>query len=285
MERRERTARLKDLLSRRIVVVDGAMGTTLQSASLEAADFGGPRLEGCNENLVATRPDVIEAAHRAFLEAGADVIETNSFGAAPVVLEEYGLARDTVELNRTAAQLARRCADQASTPERTRWVAGSMGPTTKSLSVTGGISWEALADGFRLQALGLIRGGADFLVVETAQDTLNIKAAMEGIDRAAAELDTAIEVAVQGTVETSGTLLAGQDVEALYVSLQHRELLWIGLNCATGPEFMTDHIRSLSRASLWPVSPMQDFPTRMAITTRPPRPWHPSFKSSPGRAG
>ena len=129
-----------------------------------------------------------------------------------------------------------------------------MGPTTKTISVTGGVTFEELADSYHTQAAGLIEGGADVLLLETGQDTLNIKAGLEGIDRAFAELGREIPVAVQGTVEPMGTLLAGQDVEALYVSLAHRELLWIGINCATGPAFMTDHIRTLASISRFPVS-------------------------------
>ena len=252
--RAERVAALKRLLNERIVVVDGAMGTSLQACELTAEDFGGAEYEGCNEYLVVTRPDVIRRVHREFLEAGADIIETDTFGSTPVVLAEYGLEDRARELSRRAAEIARDAAQRLSTAERPRFVAGSMGPTTKTISVTGGITWEELAESFREQAEGLIEGGSDFLLVETSQDTLNIKAALEGIDRANAALGTNVAVAVQGTVETMGTLLAGQDVEALYVSLAHRDLLWIGLNCATGPDFMTDHIRTLSALSRFPVA-------------------------------
>jgi 5-methyltetrahydrofolate--homocysteine methyltransferase len=245
---------IEALLKERILVVDGAMGTTLQSCELTAEDFGGAEYEGCNEHLVLTRPDVIEGVHRSFLEAGADIIETDSFGSTPIVLAEYGLADKAREISRISAELARRAADAFSTAEHPRFVAGSIGPTTKTISVTGGVTWEELAASFHEQALGLIEGGVDLLLVETAQDTLNIKAALEAIDRANAELGTDVPVAVQGTVETMGTLLAGQDVEALYVSLAHRDLLWIGLNCATGPDFMTDHIRTLAAISRFPVA-------------------------------
>ncbi|HET9061647.1 MAG TPA: homocysteine S-methyltransferase family protein, partial [Candidatus Binatia bacterium] len=246
--------RIESLLKDRILVVDGAMGTTLQSCDLTAEDFGGAQYEGCNEHLVLTRPDVIERVHRSFLEAGADIVETDSFGSTPIVLAEYGLADRAREISRVSAKIARRAADAFSTPDRPRFVAGSIGPTTKTISVTGGVTWDELAASFEAQALGLIEGGVDFLLVETAQDTLNIKAALEGIDRANAALGTDVPVAVQGTVETMGTLLAGQDVEALYVSLEHRNLLWIGLNCATGPDFMTDHIRTLAQISKFPIA-------------------------------
>jgi 5-methyltetrahydrofolate--homocysteine methyltransferase len=249
-----KSEQLKKLLAERILCLDGAMGTSLQNLDLTIDDFGGPALEGCNENLVLTRPDVIEGVHRSFLEAGADIVETDTFGSTPLVLAEYGLEDRAREISRIATEIARKAVDAFSTDQRPRFVAGSIGPTTKTISVTGGVTWDELVDSFRIQALGLIEGGSDFLLVETSQDTINIKAALEGIDRANAELGTALEVAVQGTVETMGTLLAGQDVEALYVSLAHRNLLWIGLNCATGPDFMTDHLRTLAELSRFPVA-------------------------------
>jgi 5-methyltetrahydrofolate--homocysteine methyltransferase len=245
---------LKSALAQRLLVIDGAMGTAIQNKDLGPDDFGGPEYEGCNEYLTVTRPDVIEDIHRSYLDAGADIIETNTFGSTPVVLAEYGLAHEARRLNRDAAIIARRVADAASTPDKTRFVAGSMGPTTKTISVTGGITFEELAADYHTQAVGLIEGGVDLLLLETSQDTLNVKAGLEGIDRAFVELGQEIPVAVQGTVEPMGTLLAGQDVEAFYTSLAHRDLLWIGLNCATGPTFMTDHIRSLAALSRFPVA-------------------------------
>lgn len=254
MDSSERTSALKAALSERILVVDGAMGTAIQGYDLGPEDFGGAEYEGCNENLVFTRPDVIEAVHRGHLAAGADIIETDTFGSTSIVLAEYDLAHEARRLNQAAAALARRIAAEFSSPEKPRFVAGSMGPTTKSISVTGGVTFEELAASYHVQAAGLIEGGADVLLLETGQDTINIKAGLEGIDRAFAELGREIPVAVQGTVEPMGTLLAGQDVEALYVSLAHRDLLWIGINCATGPAFMTDHIRTLASISRFPVA-------------------------------
>ena len=245
---------LKSALGKRLLVIDGAMGTAIQNRNLGPDDFGGPEYEGCNEYLTVTRPTVIEDIHRSYLEAGADIIETNTFGSTPVVLAEYDLAQEARRLNREAASLARRTADDISTPGKPRFVAGSMGPTTKTISVTGGITFEELADGYHIQAAGLIEGGVDLLLLETSQDTLNVKAGLEGIDRAYAELGQKVPVAIQGTVEPMGTLLAGQDVEAFYTSLSHRDLLWIGLNCATGPSFMTDHIRTLASLSKFPVA-------------------------------
>jgi len=248
------TDELKSALSQRLLVIDGAMGTAIQAYNLGPDDFGGAEYEGCNEYLTVTRPDVIEGIHRSYLDAGADIIETNTFGSTPVVLAEYELGHEARRLNREAALLARRAADAASTPDKPRFVAGSMGPTTKTISVTGGITFEELAGDYHIQAAGLIEGGVDLLLLETSQDTLNVKAGLEGIDRAFAELGREVPVAVQGTVEPMGTLLAGQDVEAFYTSLAHRDLLWIGLNCATGPSFMTDHIRTLASLSKFPVA-------------------------------
>ncbi|MEW6324214.1 MAG: methionine synthase [Nitrospirota bacterium] len=239
-------ARLRELLNRRILVIDGAMGTQLQARNLTAADFGGAAYEGCNEYLNLTRPDVVREIHAAYLAAGADIVETNTFGGTPVVLAEYNLQDKTLEINRAGARLAREAADAASTPGRPRFVAGAMGPTTKTLSVTGGVAFDQLTEAFYLQAKGLIDGGADLLLLETAQDTLNLKAAIIGLRRAQEELDTALPLMVSGTIEPMGTMLAGQGVEALYTSLEHAGLFSIGLNCATGPEFMTDHLRSLA---------------------------------------
>ncbi len=254
MDNTHRIDALKSSLKERILIIDGAMGTSIQDRGLGPDDFGGLAYEGCNEYLVVTRPDVIEGIHQEFLDAGADIIETNTFGATSVVLEEYGLAHEAKRLNREAAQLARRAADEAGRAGKLRFVAGSMGPTTKTISVTGGVTFEALAGAYRQQAAGLMEGGADLLLLETGQDTLNIKAGLEGIDLAFSELGRSIPVAVQGTIEPMGTLLAGQDAEAFYTSLAHRDLLWIGLNCATGPEFMTDHIRTLAGLSRFPVA-------------------------------
>ncbi|BCS51746.1 methionine synthase [Geobacter sp. SVR] len=245
-------------LSRRILVIDGAMGTQLQARELTAADFGGPDYEGCNEHLVLTRPDVIEEVHRDYLAAGADIIETDSFGATSIVLAEYGLEAKVHEINRRAAEIARTACDSFATPERPRWVAGSMGPTTRTISVTGGVTFDQLAQAFREQALGLLAGGVDLLLLETAQDTLNLKAAAEGIRLAFDEAGQRVPLMISGTIEATGTMLAGQGVEALYASVAHLEdslgLISIGLNCATGPEFMTDHLRTLSAAAACCVS-------------------------------
>ncbi len=240
---------LRRALEGRILVLDGAMGTMIQRRTLQAADFGGPAHEGCNEHLVLTRPDVIADIHRAYLAAGADIIETNTFGGTPMVLREYGLAEKAAEINQAAAALAREQAQAFETPDRPRFVAGSMGPTTRSLSVTGGATFAQLAESFEEQAVALVRGGADFLLLETCQDTLNIKAALAGVRRASLQLGGEIPTALSVTIETGGTMLAGQTVEALAVSVRGAPLLYLGLNCASGPSQMAPYLAAL--ASCW----------------------------------
>src|SRR5262249_7519078 len=165
MERETRTKLLEELLVERILVLDGAMGTAIQARHLTADDFGGVHLEGCNENLVLTRPDVILDIHRGYLEVGADIIEPNTFGGTPIVLAEYGLEKQVRQLNKTSAQLARQAADELSTSSKPRFVAGSMGPTTKAISVTGGVTFDQLISVFHDQAEGLVAGGVDILLV------------------------------------------------------------------------------------------------------------------------
>jgi 5-methyltetrahydrofolate--homocysteine methyltransferase len=237
---------LSELLRERILVFDGAMGTQIQARKLTAEDFGGSELEGCNENLVATRPDVVREIHEAYFAAGADVVETDSFGGTPLVLGEYGLQERALELNRLAASVARDAAAAFEKPGRPRLVAGSMGPTTKTLSVTGGITFDEMVGHYAVQAEGLLLGGADLLLVETCLDTGNAKAALVAIQGALRKLGLRVPVMVSGTIENFGTMLAGQAVDALHASMEHAELLSIGLNCSTGPAFMTDHIRTLS---------------------------------------
>lgn len=241
------------LLRERILLFDGAMGTSIQDLHLDAAAFGGHEYEGCNENLVMTAPQFIADIHTGFLQAGSDIIETNTFGATRIVLAEYGLEDKAPAINQAAAEIARQVADRHSTPAKPRFVAGSMGPTTKTISVTGGATFGEMRAAYAEQAQGLVRGHVDLLILETAQDALNLKAGLLGIDEAFSGLGRRVPVVVCGTIETMGTTLAGQGVEALYVSLAHRELLAIGLNCATGPDFMTDHLRTLARLSRFPV--------------------------------
>src|SRR5271166_1509071 len=237
---------LRGLLIERILVLDGALGTMLQQRNLTATDFGGTALEGCNENLVRTRPDVVLDIHRKYFEAGSDIVETNSFGSTPLVLAEYGLAKDAHFLSKKSAELARQAADEFSTPAKPRFVAGSMGPTTKAITVTGGVTFAGLLDSYYVQAKGLVEGGSDLLLIETSQDTRNIKAAILAIQKYSKAIGVPIPYVISVTIEPMGTMLAGQTVEAMWASLRHAHPLAFGMNCATGPEFMTDHIRTLS---------------------------------------
>jgi 5-methyltetrahydrofolate--homocysteine methyltransferase len=243
----DRSNELIALMHERILVLDGAMGTMLQQCNLGAEDFGGTELEGCNEHLVFSRPDVVLDLHRRYLEAGADIIETDTFGGTPVVLAEYGLAMRTRELNQRAAELAVSAARELSTGGRPRFVAGSMGPTTKAISITGGITFDELVAGFTEQATGLLEGGVDLFAVETCQDTRNTKAALIAIERVCRSAAISRPVIVSVTIELNGTMLGGQTAEAFAASIEHVRPLAVGLNCATGPEFMTDHLRSVHK--------------------------------------
>jgi 5-methyltetrahydrofolate--homocysteine methyltransferase len=235
-------SRLREAVTQRILVLDGAMGTMIQGAGLVAADFGGAQYEGCNEYLNLTRPDVIRSIHAAYFEAGADLVSTNTFGCAPYVLGEYGLAERAYEITLAAGRLAREVAGG-------RFVIGAMGPSTRSISVTRNVTFDEVRAAYALQAAALIAGGVDALLLETAQDTLNVKAAALGVRAAMREAGVDLPLMISGTIEPMGTMLAGQGVEALYVALEHLDLFSIGLNCATGPEFMTDHLRSLAAMS------------------------------------
>lgn len=252
---KDRSDLLCRALGERILVIDGAVGTELQAAGLGPDDFGGEAFEGCNEYLNLTRPDVIRAVHAAYLEAGADIITTNTFGSSELVLAEYPpLHEQAALITRRGAELARAVAAAYSTPERPRFVAGSMGPTTRAISVTGGVSFQQLVRTYRAQAEALLAGGVDYLLLETCQDTRNVKAGLIGIGQAYAAAGRRAPAAVSGTIEAMGTTLAGQSVEALITSLEHAELLYFGLNCATGPDFMTDHLRAASELARLPLA-------------------------------
>ena len=238
---------------RPVLVFDGATGTSLQQLDLDADDFGGPALEGCNENLVFTRPDAVQAVHRQFLEVGADVIETDTFGAASIVLAEYGLEDQAFEINKRAAQLARQIADEYSSAAKPRFVAGSIGPTTK-LPTLGHIDFDTMKASFRQQAFGLLAGDIDLFIVETCQDVLQIKAALQGIEEAMAAAASRRPVMVSVTMETTGTMLVGSDMAAVVAILEPFRIDVLGLNCATGPEQMKEHIRYLSEHSPFVVS-------------------------------
>jgi len=236
-----------------VLVFDGATGTSLQQMDLSAEDFGGAALEGCNENLVFTRPDAVQAVHRLFLDAGCDVIETDTFGAASTVLAEYDLQDQAFAINKRAAELAREMAEAYSTPEKPRFVAGSMGPTTK-LPTLGHIDFDELRDAFAEQAEGLLAGDVDLFIVETCQDVLQIKAALQGVEQAFAKTGQRRPLMVSVTMETTGTMLVGSDIAAVVAILEPFPIDVLGLNCATGPEQMKEHVRYLSEHSPFVVS-------------------------------
>jgi 5-methyltetrahydrofolate--homocysteine methyltransferase len=238
---------------RPVIVFDGAMGTSLQGQNLTAEDFGGAEYEGCNEYLIMTKPEAVEKVHRDFLEVGADVIETDTFGTTSIVLAEYNLAHQSYELNQRAAALAKRCATEYSTPEKPRFVAGSMGPTTK-LPTLGHIDFDTMKASYVEQAAGLFAGGVDLLIVETCQDVLQIKAALSAIEEVFAQTGQRLPLMVSVTMETTGTMLVGSDAAAMLAILEPYPIDILGLNCATGPDRMADHIRYLSANSPFVIS-------------------------------
>jgi 5-methyltetrahydrofolate--homocysteine methyltransferase len=235
-----------DLLLQRILIFDGATGTNLQARDLSADDFGGPTLEGCNELLVVTRPDVVADLHRSFFEVGVDAVETNTFGAFPVVLAEYGIPERTFELNEAAARIAKRVAGDYSTPDRPRFVVGSIGPGTKLPSL-GQIAFAPFRDGYEAQVDGLLAGGVDVLLIETVYDLLQAKAAIVACRRSMARAGREVPLMVQVTMETTGRMLVGSEIGAALTALEALRPDVIGLNCATGPREMTEHLRHLSR--------------------------------------
>ena len=243
----------QELLSEKVVVFDGAMGTNLQLLGLTADDFGGAEYEGCNELLVRTKPSAVAGIHEAFLAAGVDVIETDSFGALAPVLAEYGLAGESYQLNLESAKLARAIASDFSTPGHPRLVAGSMGPGTKLPSL-GQISFADLSLAYQEQAAGLIDGGADLLLVETIYDLLSAKAAVVGARRAMAAAGRELPLQLQVTIELTGRMLPGTEIGAALSSLAPLKPAVLGINCATGPAEMGEHLHFLSESSPFPIS-------------------------------
>jgi 5-methyltetrahydrofolate--homocysteine methyltransferase len=240
-----------DAVRERVVVFDGATGTNLQLRHLGPDDFGGPAFEGCNEILVDTRPDVIADLHRSFFEVGCDVVETDSFGTLPWVLAEYNLADRTRQLATKAAGLARDVAGPAGSSGR--WVAGSLGPGTKIASL-GQISFAEQRDGYQEAAAGLLAGGVDLFIVETVQDLLQAKAAIIGCRRAMADAGRQVPIQVQVTIETTGRMLMGTEIGAALTTIDALGPDVIGLNCATGPAEMSEHLRYLAQRSRVPIS-------------------------------
>jgi len=244
---------LLQAMAGRVVVADGAMGTMLQASGASADDFGGH--EGCNEILNQTRPDVVRAIHDSYLAAGTDCVTTNSFGANLGNLGEYGLTGMIGELSEASARIAREAADAWTTADHPRWVLGSMGPGTK-LPTLGHVAFAALRDTYQQNAAGLIRGGVDALIVETCQDLLQAKAAVIGARRAIAAAGVSLPLIVQVTIETTGAMLLGSEIGAALTALEPLGVDAMGLNCATGPGEMSEHLRYLSRHSRVPLSCM-----------------------------
>ena len=241
-----------EILRDKIIVFDGATGTHLQGQGLTPDDFGGEHLDGCNEVLVISKPSAVENVHRDFLEAGCDVIETNSFGGTRIVLAEYGLQDRAYELNLNAAQIAKRIAQDYSRNGHQRFVAGSMGPTTKLPSL-GHISFKEMAAAYHEQAKGLVDGGVDLLCIETCQDILQTKAALYGLFEYFSQIKKKLPVIVSVTIESMGTMLLGTEISAALTSIEPYDVDVIGVNCATGPKEMSEHIRTLADISPKPI--------------------------------
>jgi 5-methyltetrahydrofolate--homocysteine methyltransferase len=247
-----------EALTNRVLIYDGAMGTNIQRYKLTPDDFGGKDLEGCNDNLVLTRPDVIREIHESFLAVGCDVVETCTFQSTPRRLHEWGLGDKVRELNVKAAKLARAAADKYATPEQPRFVAGSIGPTGMLPSsddpTLSAITFDELSENFYQQAKALIEGGVDVLLVETAQDILEVKAALAGFERLFAELGRRVAVQTQVTLDTSGRMLLGTDIASAMTTLESLPVDVIGLNCSTGPEHMREPVRYLTEHATRPIS-------------------------------
>ncbi len=260
-----RAQALPAILAQRIAILDGAMGTMIQRFHLNEAQYRGERfkdfprdVKGNNELLSLTRPDVISDIHARYLAAGADLIETNTFGATTVAQEDYGMADLAFEMNRTAAQLARAACDQYSTPDKPRFVAGALGPTPKTASISPdvndpgarNIDFETLRHAYYEQTQALVEGGADVLLVETIFDTLNAKAALFAIDEFFEASGERLPILISGTVtDASGRILSGQTVAAFWASVRHARPLAIGLNCALGATLMRPYIQELNRVA------------------------------------
>ena len=245
-------------LAKGVLVYDGAMGTNIQRHNPTPEDYGGKALEGCNDNLVLTRPDIIQSIHESFLAVGCDVVETCTFQSTPHRLKEWGLEDKTRELNVQAARLARAACDKYATPDHPRFVAGSIGPTgmlpSSSDPALGNITFEALAETYYWQAKYLVEGGVDVLLVETAQDILEVKAAITGFERLFAEIGRRVPVQSQITLDTSGRMLLGTDIASAVATLEAMNVDVIGLNCSTGPEHMREPIRFMTEHASLPVS-------------------------------
>src|SRR6185503_2353624 len=263
-QRKHTNRKYLDALEEKVLVFDGAMGTSLQNQNLTAEHFGGEQYNGCNDYLVISYPEAVEKVHRSFLEVGVDVLETDTFRSNRITMKEYGLQDRVIEINETAAKLARRLADESSQIKnliseiQNRYVAGSIGPSGKLPSTTdpelSNVSFDELVDTFREQAVGLIRGGVDVLLIETSQDILEVKAAIIGCHKAMDETQVYLPIQAQVTLDTTGRMLLGTDINASVAILEGMGIDVIGLNCSTGPEHMREPIRILGENSTLPVS-------------------------------
>ena len=243
---------LKNDLDNKIVMIDGAMGTMIQQHKLTAEDFGGEKYEGCNDYLVLTKPEVIKNIHKTYLKAGSDIIETNTFGALDIVLKDYDLEDKAFEMNKAAAEIVNKAIkeyrEENPGEKRNLYVAGALGPSNKSISVTGGVTFNELIHSYYTAISGLLEGGVDIILFETIQDTRNLKAAYLGFQKATSE-KYPVPLMLSFTIESTGTTLAGQTADAFYYAVNHMNPLSIGLNCATGPEFMTQFLKTLNNVS------------------------------------
>ena len=236
-----------------IIIFDGGTGTSFQNMNLSSDDFGGEDLEGCNEYLVLSKPDAVKEVHNSFLEAGCDIIETNTFGASSVVLDEYDISHMAYEINIKAAQIAKECTNKFTNNSKPRFVAGSIGPTTK-LPTLGHIDFDDLKNSYKEQINGLIDGGVDLLLIETCQDVLQIKTALLGAREVLKQKCIDLPIMVSITMETTGTMLVGSDISTALTILEPFNIDILGLNCATGPTEMKEHIKYLSENSPFPIS-------------------------------
>ena len=236
-----------------IIIFDGGTGTSFQNLNLSSHDFGGDDLEGCNENLVLSSPNTVEQVHNSFLEAGCHVIETNTFGASSIVLDEYSISNKAYEINKKAAQIAKKCANLFSSINTPRFVAGSIGPTTK-LPTLGHIDFDKLKDSYEEQINGLIDGGIDLLLIETCQDVLQIKSALSASQEVIKNRNIELPIMISITMETTGTMLVGSDIASALTILEPYNIDILGLNCATGPVQMKEHIKYLAENSPFAIS-------------------------------
>ena len=236
-----------------IIIFDGGTGTSFQNLNLSSHHFGGDDLEGCNENLVLSSPNIVEQVHNSFLEAGCHVIETNTFGASSIVLDEYNISTKAYEINKKAAQIAKKCANLYSSINTPRFVAGSIGPTTK-LPTLGHIDFDKLKDSYEEQINGLIDGGIDLLLIETCQDVLQIKSALFASQEVIKNKNIELPIMISITMETTGTMLVGSDIASALTILEPYDIDILGLNCATGPVQMKEHIKYLAENSPFAIS-------------------------------